>query len=625
MSANWIDANQALLVAEFARIRMQLNSVDSTQAIDELATLRAEMPAPGAIDVLVDCFALTPFERDILLLCAGLEMDGAMATQCGGATFSLAIARLHEPHWSALTPARPLRRWRLIEVRDERALTSGRLTIDERILHFLAGINAPDSRLSGVIRERAESGLLAESHAATAEAVAASIERSDRPLLQLCGDDVESQLEVARLSAARSGLSLYVLPAADIPSDRHEADALALLWSREALLLPAALCIEDAHANPASAAALIRNVSGVVYLTGRAPLAAANATGVFEVDRPAVREQKQLWSRALGKRAAQFNGTLDAIATQFRLGTATIARTARALRADDDAPHSGAEKLWRACRESVRTDIEGLAQRIEPAATWHDLVLPEPQLATLRQIGAHARNRMKVYEEWGFAAKSSRGLGISTLFCGESGTGKTMAAEVLANELHLDLFRIDLALMVSKYIGETEKNLRKVFDAAEQSGAILLFDEADALFGKRSEVKEGRDRYANIEVSYLLQRMEAYRGLAILTTNLKGAIDVAFHRRLRFVVQFPFPDQSQRERIWRGVFPDGVPLGDIAHAKLARLNVAGGHIRNIALNAAFLAAESDQPLGMAHLLQSARTEALKRERPYSDAETRGWG
>ena len=199
-----------------------------------------------------------------------------------------------------------------------------------------------------------------------------------------------------------------------------------------------------------------------------------------------------------------------------------------------------------------------------------------------------------------------------------------MAAEVLANELHLDLYRIDLASTVSKYIGETEKNLRRVFDAAEDSGSILLFDEADALFGKRSEVKDSHDRYANIEVSYLLQRMEAYRGLAILTTNLKSALDSAFQRRLRFVVQFPFPDQQQREDIWRGIFPAETPLNGIDYARLARLQVAGGNIRNIALNAAFLAAEGRQPVRMTDLLQAAHGEAAKRERPLSEAETKGW-
>ena len=219
--------------------------------------------------------------------------------------------------------------------------------------------------------------------------------------------------------------------------------------------------------------------------------------------------------------------------------------------------------LWDACRMQARPRLDDLAQRIEPAASWDDLVLPEQQLETLREIAVHVRQRATVYETWGFATKGARGLGISALFSGVSGTGKTMAAEVLANELRLDLYRIDLSAVVSKYIGETEKNLRRVFDAAEEGGAILLFDEADALFGKRSEVKDSHDRYANIEVSYLLQRMEAYRGLAILTTNLKGALDTAFLRRIRFIVHFPFPDAAQRADIWRRIFPRQTPTENL--------------------------------------------------------------
>ena len=251
-------------------------------------------------------------------------------------------------------------------------------------------------------------------------------------------------------------------------------------------------------------------------------------------------------------------------------------------------------------------------------------MLPDVQVHTLRHIVAHVRHRALVYEEWGFSSKGSRGLGISALFAGTSGTGKTMAAEVLANDLRLDLYRIDLSSVVSKYIGETEKNLRRVFDAAEEGGAILLFDEADALFGKRSEVKDSHDRYANIEVSYLLQRMEAYRGLAILTTNMKSALDSAFLRRIRFVVQFPFPDETQRAEIWRRVFPKATPTVGLDYGRLSRLNVTGGNIRNIAMNGAFLAADTDEPVQMKHLLNAARSECNKLEKSLTEAEVGGW-
>ena len=276
------------------------------------------------------------------------------------------------------------------------------------------------------------------------------------------------------------------------------------------------------------------------------------------------------------------------------------------------------------CRAESRPVLEGLAQRVVTSARWEDLVLPENNIETLRAMAAQARNQHRVLQEWGFAAQTPRGLGASALFCGHSGTGKTLAAEVLANELDLDLFRIDLSQVVSKYIGETEKNLRRIFDAAEESGALLLFDEADALFGRRSEVRDSHDRYANLEVSYLLQRMDAYRGVAVLTTNLQHALDPAFMRRIRFVVQFPFPDGVSRERIWRKIFPKDTPLGALDFTRLAQLHASGGVIRNIALHAAFLAAESGDAVQYAHVLAAARTEYGKVDRPLTDAETKGW-
>uniref|UniRef100_UPI0031FCD2F3 ATP-binding protein n=1 Tax=Sphaerothrix gracilis TaxID=3151835 RepID=UPI0031FCD2F3 len=280
--------------------------------------------------------------------------------------------------------------------------------------------------------------------------------------------------------------------------------------------------------------------------------------------------------------------------------------------------------LWHASRLQARPQLDDLVQRLSPRETWSDLILPDQPCRVLREIVAHIRQRTQVYETWGFSSKSNRGLGISALFAGVSGTGKTMAAGVLAQELQLDLYRIDLSSVVSKYIGETEKNLRRVFDAAETGGVILLFDEADALFGKRSDVKDSHDRYANMEVSYLLQRMEAYRGLAILTTNLKDAIDPAFLRRIRFIVRFPFPDLEQRAAIWQRIFPAQLPTQDLNYRQLAKLNVAGGNIRNIALTAAFLAAENQSPVTMAHLLQSTQSEFAKLERPLPTAEVKGW-
>jgi SpoVK/Ycf46/Vps4 family AAA+-type ATPase len=229
--------------------------------------------------------------------------------------------------------------------------------------------------------------------------------------------------------------------------------------------------------------------------------------------------------------------------------------------------------------------------------------------------------RNHVYEGWGFREQMNRGLGISALFVGESGTGKTMAAEVIANELELDLYRLDLSSVVSKYIGETEKNLRKLFDSAEDSGAILFVDEADALFGKRSEVKDSHDRYANIEINYLLQRMESYRGLAILASNMRSALDKAFVRRLRFIVDFPFPAIEQRADIWKSVFPAQMPIdGTLDYQHLAKLSLTGGNIHNVAINAAFLAAQKNAQISMKLVLSAARSEYKKLERPAKESD-----
>jgi len=269
-------------------------------------------------------------------------------------------------------------------------------------------------------------------------------------------------------------------------------------------------------------------------------------------------------------------------------------------------------------------DLDAYAERVEPRASWSSLVLPADRLELLHEIAAHVRHRARVHDEWQWARRSARGLGVSALFCGPSGTGKTLAAEVLASELGLDLYQIDLARVVSKYIGETEKHLRRIFDVADATGAILLFDEADALFGKRSEVRDSHDRYANIEVSYLLQRMESYRGLSILTTNTRGALDNALYRRLRFVVSFPFPDALQRERLWRGVFPSATPVDGLDYAKLAAVHLSGGAIRNIALLAAFRAAARDDAVTMSDLASATQLELAKTEKTLAPSETRDW-
>ncbi len=632
-------ANQTLLAAELARIKAllvgDLGGLAEVERMIEQARERLE--APAAIDQICAAFSLSPFERDLLLLTAGVEMDGEVGALCaaapGGpqrpwASFALALALLPDPHWSALTPGRPLRRWRLIETVDDAALVNARLRIDERALHFLAGVNDLDPRLAPLLRPVAPEAVMAAEQLALAESTAEALagQGAPLPLVQLVGDDADGKRDTAAALAASLGMGLFSIAAAEIPANALERDALARLWEREATLLEAALLVEAGDAAQAGAALpFLERVAGLTLVATPELLPCRRTDRRLQVCKPPRIDQLRLWRESLGPAAADLHTELEGVAAEFRLSAREIRRLASDLAGAAGTPGTaGPAALWRACRGEERLQLGGLAQRIEPAAGWDELILPEAQKAMLRQIAAQVRHRLTVHEQWGFASKGTRGLGIAVLFAGESGTGKTMAAEVLARELQLDLHRIDLAAVVSKYIGETEKNLARVFNAAEDSGTVLLFDEADALFGRRSEVKDSHDRFGNIEVSYLLQRMEAYRGLAILTTNQKNALDPAFQRRLRFVVSFPFPDAQQREAIWRGVFPQATPLHGIDAAKLARLQMAGGHIRNIALTGAFLAAEAGKPLGMEQLLVAAHSEAAKRERPLADAETRGW-
>ena len=371
----------------------------------------------------------------------------------------------------------------------------------------------------------------------------------------------------------------------------------------------------------------VGRIDGVVFLSVREALPLpTRAVVTFEVAKPDIAEQRAGWVETLGPDGAQSAALL---AGQFSFNLPGIKSLAQLARAESQRTERALEQVaWETCAGSARGRLGALAQALEPKVSWDDLVLPESETRLLRQIAVQVRHRAVVYSEWGFDRKMNRGFGISALFAGESGTGKTMAAEVIANELRLSLYRIDLSAVVNKYIGETEKNLRRLFDAAEGSGAILFFDEADALFGKRSEVKDSHDRYANIEINYLLQRIESYRGLAILATNQKNSLDTAFLRRLRFVVNFPFPDLAHRRLLWEKSFPrpdaahgrPGVPVDDLDYERLARFNLSGGHIHNIALNAAFLAAEAGTPVTMPLVLEAARAEFLKLERPINSAE-----
>ncbi len=632
----WLETNKQYLMAEVARVRAALEN--RATAADFLTPDRHDGVAEPALDRLCAIFRLSRFERDLLLACAGMELDSRFAEACATAqdnprrahpTFSLALSKFFEAHWSAISPAAPLRYWKLIEVGAGDTLATSPLRIDERILHFLTGTSYVDERLQGLAEMLESPERLPGSQRAVAEQAAAlwAWRRPPPalPVIQFCGDDLSARQAVAAETCALLELTLFRVAAALLPPAPADTLPLIRLLEREAALSGAAFLVECQGIESSDVRAGAINL---LVETGRAPLMLSRRERqqpfsrpvvTFEVARPLPAEQHAIWRGVLGE-GPGLNGSLDRLVAQFNLSAAAI----RAAAPQGLAQDISLERLWDICREQSRPRLEHLAQRIAPAASWDDLVLPDQQCAVLREIAAQVRQRAKVYGAWGFSNKSERGLGISALFSGPSGTGKTLAAEVLAGELRLDLYRIDLSQVVSKYIGETEKNLRQIFDAAEEGGAILFFDEADALFGKRSEVKDSHDRYANIEIAYLLQRMESYRGLAVLATNMKAVLDPAFLRRIRFAVPFPFPDAATRAEIWRRVFPKDAPTGALDPVKLARLNVTGGNIRNIAVNAAFLAAAADEPVRMSHLLSAARSEYAKIEKPLTEVETAGW-
>jgi AAA+ superfamily predicted ATPase len=534
----------------------------------------------------------------------------------------------------------------LIEIDTGVSLTRSLLRIDKRILCYLLGEPSFDSKLESIVKPISVADIgnikLQPSHNFVAEQLATiwseAVLRSNTPIVELCSIETTASNQIAAIVCHRNGCNLYVMKARVLTNNSDEIKLLLRRWEREALLSNSALLL-DCHDISATDTVilfaiqqLVENIKTRLIIACRLRLPIQGQTFItLDVPKLTNTEQLAIWRDALGEsKASSLNG-LSALVSQFNISQfaiyTAVSTAIGLINTWQDQPADRTNLgtvLWDCCRKMARPQLDDLAQRIETNATWDDLILPEIQKQTLHSMVTHVQQRMKVYEQWGFASKSSRSLGITALLAGESGTGKTMSAEVIAKELRLDLYRIDLSAVVSKYIGETEKNLRRIFDAAETGGAVLLFDEADALFSKRTAVKDSHDRNANMETNYLLQRMEAYQGLAILTTNLKDSIDSAFMRRIRFVVKYRFPDVPEREQLWRRIYPEKTPTEGLDYTKLAKLNVAGGNIRNIALNAAFIAANTNEPVMMKHILEAATAEYLKLGRTLTDTEIKGW-
>jgi ATPase family associated with various cellular activities (AAA) len=642
---DWESRNNVYLADGLAWLRGRLSADGTDGPVDDTwwqgPAPDVEAGPPPALELLGDRLGLSRFERLTLLLCAAMEFDPAMAARCpaagdqarpGQPTFALALSILPEPAWDALSPQRPLRYWRLIEVHQGVAqpLVASPLRADERIVNYIKGLNQLDDRLDHLVRPVGDllGELSASQEAAVLDGLQAWTEPSTAgrlPLVEVLGADPTVRRGLASAMAGRAGLVLHELDSGRLPHSGIDLADLVRLWERETVLLPLALYIDVSDVPTEELAPLtgmLRDLNGAVLVGCREPLVVpGQAFRLVDARRPSHAEQEELWAEILAGTpgaADELDAVAGRLSGEFDLNQATIRETGRRARAAGGGP----DALWKACQAQTRPRLEALARRQEAVATWHDLVLPDDETALLRHLVDQVRGRATVLRHWGFGESITRGSGITALFAGQSGTGKSLAAEVIADELGLALYRVDLSGVVSKYIGETERNLRRVFDAADEGGTLLLFDEADALFGRRSEVKDSHDRYANIEVNYLLQRMEDYQGVAILTTNQRHAVDQAFLRRLRFVVSFPFPSPRERALLWRRAFPARAPVEDLDIARLTKLATTGGMIRNIALNAAFCAAGRQTPVTTELVLEMARVEFRKLRLPVSDADFR---
>jgi hypothetical protein len=661
--SSWDADNLKFLSSCVDRVRLRLEELSATKNEYETREWGAwpewnhDGRVPNIVG-LVESVGLTTFSLELLLLCVGMELDSRMAHLCGKIqesdelkfpTFSLALRLFHDAHWDALASGSPLRKYRLVNVCDSDLMTQGRLSVDERVWQHLLGIDHIDTNLRRITEDVSVESELVPSHSEFVDQIVAGLHATSAttlPVIQLTGRSSADQLAIAAHVCSRMGLPLYRLPVFHLPEPGEQLEIWTHLMERE-VVLNGAVFLLDGHVDKVehephqrSVARLLSQVPGLLFFTNRNRTSTGGRkTLVHDVKSSSESEQLTVWQESLACWPDEVRPIEDgwiattskALVGNFVMDSITLRSAAEQalgiVSATQERPvpgDVGFRAVWDACRAQVRPMIDSLAERLLAPAEWSDLVLPEAQLSLLKEIEAQVRHRQVVYSEWFLGGRTSRGRGTAVMFSGPSGTGKTLAAEALTTRLNLDLYRVDLGSTVSKYIGETEKNLGKIFDAAESGGVALLFDEADALFGKRGDVKDSKDRYANIEVSFLLQRLESFQGLVILTTNLRDSLDQAFQRRLRFVVEFPFPNAKQRQGIWKTNLQVGAPTEDIDYTKLARLNISGGTIRNIVVNAAFRAASGDGVIRMGNLKDAVRMEFSKAQHVLTAQDVGDW-
>jgi ATPase family associated with various cellular activities (AAA) len=612
-------------------------------------------------------FGLNQFEADALLVCLAVEVD---------LRYERLYAYLHDDVTqkrpsvdvvlSLLTPSvetrieaskyftanAPLFRHRLLEMvedpsRPQPPLLAKYLKVDGRIAQYLLGSDELDDRIAPYAAVREPHACL-DTLLVLDDITRRVVEfvRSDLPtsgvIVYLRGPYGVGRQSTAAAVCKEEDVRLLVVDLERLGSDGDSSAARALgFLQREAKLQRAAvywrgfdtLLQEEKKGLFRTFQSALKDRPALTFLDGERLWEPADALRgapfvCVDLQKPTFSERSRIWAAALnGRSPVDLRMDISALSSKFKFTGGQIkdaAATAENLARFRDGKSAAITlaDLYEACRLHSNQRLAVLAQKTTPKYAWNDIVLPVDRLNQLREIRNHVKYRERVYEQWGFDRKLSLGKGLSILFAGPSGTGKTMAADIIAGELALDLYRIDLSTVVSKYIGETEKNLSQIFSEAETSNSILFFDEADALFGKRSEVKDAHDRYANVETAYLLQRMEQYEGVVILATNFRKNMDEAFVRRLHFTVEFPFPNEEDRYRIWEDVWPKDTPRDPgLNLAFMARrFQITGGNIRNIALAAAFLAADDSGVVGMHHLIRATQREYQKMGKVVAESE-----
>ncbi|HEU4322064.1 MAG TPA: AAA family ATPase [Roseiflexaceae bacterium] len=630
-----------------------------------LAAERAELGAALTPDTplgrLAQLFGLSPFECDVLLLALAPEIDLRYERIYGyiqddvtkrrpGVDLTLRLLCTDQQAAlaarAAFAPDAPLLRQRLLSLQDDGqrapSLLMRSIKLDDRIVDELLGLPSIDTSLvPGAVVARPARRL---DTIVLPDQLRSQLRRAltdPRGLvLALQGGYGSGRRAITEALCADAGLPLLSVALDQLVERSGDPADLARRATREARLRGAVILwqaadrvLHDHELRDWRAAVLgaLDEHAGCSFLAIEQPWEARGALRTarylrIELPELSFSGREQIWRQQLGA-ACPDSDTLETLASTFRLSGGQIRDAAAMARTLADWRNEGTSSLGRhdlyvACHAQSSGKLDALAHKIRTTYSWDDIVLPPDQLAMLREICVQMRHRRTVLEHWGFDRRLAMGKGINALVAGPSGTGKTMAAEIIAAELGLELYKVDLSTMVSKYIGETEKNLDKIFSAARESNAVLFFDEADAVFGKRSEVKDAHDRYANIEVGYLLQKMEEYDGVVILATNLRNNIDNAFIRRLHAAIDFPFPEEPDRLRIWQKVFPADAPLdSDIDLVFLARqFKLAGGNIRNVALLAAFLAAEDGASISMRHVVRATRREYQKLGKLITEAD-----